>query len=103
MKKDQQDQIASLTAYLRGVKETLQVLEQGQDRYAQSLEERRTCAGWRLEFILEQVAEALPATVRREVADCIAITKRVWSDEYRMAYEAQQKASPSCLPASDSL
>ncbi|HEU5377571.1 MAG TPA: hypothetical protein VFV38_19280, partial [Ktedonobacteraceae bacterium] len=78
--------IPTLLAYLAGAKEKLQAIENGSHPHIQSLKARRESSGWTLEFVLAEVAEALPASIRCEVETCIAITKRVWSAEYRDAY-----------------
>lgn len=93
-----------LLCHVEGVKTSLEDIEKGLNPSAQSLEDRRVSSGWRLEFLLEEVAIALPKDVRKAVEACIAITERVWSHEYSTTYATtQQKASPECLPASDSL
>lgn len=86
------------------VKANLQCIEQGQHPDAHTLEERRRYAAWQLEYLLEHVVEALPLPLREEVQACLDLNQRLWSSAYSAAYfQAQQKASPLCLPTEDPL
>lgn len=69
-----------------------------------SLDERRMYADWCLKAILMALLPTLPKALRVTVQACFDLRERIWSIEYMNVYhEAQQKASPECLAASDSL
>jgi len=96
------EQEAFVMEYVTQVKRDLQRIENGQDPSAQDLQDRRKYIGWKMEFLLEQVAKLLPATLRQEVQACLAINEHVWSSAYRDGYDAAQKeaSSQSLQPAS---
>jgi hypothetical protein len=83
--------------------DALQRIVQGQDPHASKLGDRRDFADWELNYLLRNLIPALPADLRADVQACYDLREQVWSDDYREAYYAQQKTSPSCLAASDSL
>lgn len=69
-----------------------------------TLEARRRMADWCLKEVLKAILPALPKYVRVIVQSCLDLREHIWSVEYMNAYfEAQEKASPVCLAASDSL
>lgn len=68
------------------------------------LDTRRRCADWCLITVLKALLPTLPAHLRIPVQACLDLRERIWSEEYLNAYyDAQQKTSPACLAASDSL
>lgn len=69
-----------------------------------SLDQRRMYADWCLKAVLTALLPALPKALRVTVQACLDLRERVWSEEYlNNYYQAQQKASPECLAAADSL
>jgi hypothetical protein len=84
--------------------EQLQRIANGQYKYAQALHERRHCVDRHICYLLDHLISTLPKEVRAEVQACYNLREQVWSEEYMTSYYAEQeKASPSCLQASDSL
>lgn len=67
--------------------------------------------GSQLTMMLDDVVEALPKAMRKQVKDCLAMRKAILDTDLAESHarlqtrfaESQQKASPSCLPTEDSL
>jgi hypothetical protein len=82
----------------------LQQIETGQDPKALDLSDRRMHASWQLGYALKAIVEVLPKDLRTSVQACLDVEARVWSVDYLDAYfTTQQKTSPVCLAAVDSL
>lgn len=68
------------------------------------LDIRRRYADWCLLAVLRALVPVVPRSLRGVVQTCLDMRERIWSSEYRSAYyHLREKASPECLPASDSL
>lgn len=68
------------------------------------LETLRTYADWCLNAILRELLPTLPEDLRVQAQACYDLREHLWSMPYLEAYyQAQQKASSECLPASNSL
>ena len=92
------------TTSIHVVQEGLQTIVNGQHESAHLLDKRRQYADWELCYLLRELIPTLPQTVREQVQACYDLREQVWSAEYaKDYYDAQEKASPSCLAAADSL
>ena len=83
--------------------DALQRLVEGHDPTAASLSDRRDYACWELNYLLSHLIPSLPSDLQAEVQACYDLREYIWGEEYRHAYSTQQKTSPECLAASDSL
>lgn len=98
MTKKQQDAQVSINV----AQDALQRIVDGHSE-AEDLGQRRDCADWELCWLIRALISVLPNDLRAGVQTCSDLREKVWSQDYQNQYYAQQKASPSCLPATDSL
>lgn len=76
---------------------------------SEDLHEKRRQIEWQLVMLLDDLVLALPKAMRQQAQACLEAERRtrnaiLAADDARHAQQrAQKEASPSCLPASDSL
>ena len=99
------DQKRRAQTSIRIAQEELQQIASGcRNERTLDLSERREQADWQMCYLLRNLIETLPQNIGAQVQACSDLRNHLWSEEYRRTYyAAQEKASPSCLQASDSL